>query len=517
MQRLPIGIVLSGLETSAAARVASFLESVDHGYPFDLRSPFIDKSAPREEIIDDWKGILGTTGLDYLDSLEQDQASKIGPISIREPYKSREELVLGYFQRGKWEPDESALLSAVGKVVEMVSQHLRPTTLETAYGRMPKGTNLGLPVFSSDDEYEIKYLERAQALDTSGYVDGHIYPAVVGWRGQPRGLHLVPKQRTVWMEDHLETILGLTVLHPILGAMRSRGEFAAWRGPDDVDVEVTYLLRTASFPLLSVDFSSFDQSVGRELIQMAFHVFQLWMPTAAPRIRFLERAFTGVPLLTPRGLLTGRSGAVPSGSALTNLVDSVVQLIIAHYVAERMGSSIRAITVLGDDGVWSFDDPYDVEDVVNHAAELGMTISPEKSAVSGERASYLQRVHSLKYLKDGIAVGVRSTMRTLGSMISYERYKRGWNGFMDSVRWIMQVENTKWHPSYEDFVRFLYKGDKLVRRHDPSVILARAGGAERAESLLGIASFPYGSHSVHEWSSLTTVNILRSIREESGR
>jgi len=174
------------------------------------------------------------------------------------------------------------------------------------------------------------------------------------------------------------------------------------------------------------------------------------------------------------------------------------------------------MTVLGDDGVWSFVDPYDVDDVVTFAAELGMTISPDKSAVSSERAYYLQRVHSLKYLKDGIAVGVRSTMRTLGSMISYERFKRGWSGAMDSVRWIMQVENTKWHPSYEHFVRFLYRGDDLLHRYDPAILLAKAGGAERAESLLGIASFPYGSQSIFQWSHLTTVNTLRKIREEEG-
>jgi len=246
MERLPIGIVLKLLEPAAAARVANFLAQVDHGYDVDLRSPFIDKLEPREDIIDEWRSTLGETGYRWIDELEAEQQAKIGPISIRLPYKEREENVLSYFQTHEWEPNEHSLIYAIGQVVSLIEHRLRPTTLESAYNRMPSGTNLGLPVFTSDSDYEYQYLERARQLEASGYIDGHIYPAVIGWRGQPLGLHKVPKQRTVWMEDHLETLLGLTVLHPVLSAMRDRPEFAAWRGPDDVDVAVTTILKTAS-------------------------------------------------------------------------------------------------------------------------------------------------------------------------------------------------------------------------------------------------------------------------------
>lgn len=474
------------LDDDAEARLTTFLNSVSRGDPTDLRTPFWDKDLPREWFLKQLHG-FAFTGVEELDDYEHSEEVKVGPYSIRLPWEEREESLSEYFVNTEIFPDPLAADYASEELASMIPRPLVSLGLESAYSLMPRGTNLGLPKFSRLKSDERWYLDEARKLDALGYPLNTWFPSVIGWRGQPRGLHEIPKQRNVWMCTHVETIIGKTLVQPLVDRLRGREEFAAWNPLTHVDSIVTTMFDDAVQPLLSIDYGSYDQRMPRYIIERVFDVINSWFRGQEEKVRWLREFFLTSGIVEPKGLRSGRSGSVPSGDSFTNMVDSLANIWIGHYVAHRLRNELIHITVLGDDGIWSLRRPYSMEHISEIAAELNMEVSVSKSILSFQEVHYLQRAHLREYRIDGLCRGVRSIFRTVGSMVSQERRPR--NKFtpeMHSVRWITQCENCKWHPKFREFVKFLYDGDKLLQQLDPGQIFARSGGVGKAESFLNI-------------------------------
>lgn len=64
--------------------------------------------------------------------------------------------------------------------------------------------------------------------------------------------------------------------------------------------------------------------------------------------------------------------------------------------------------MLGDDSVYVFEKDVDVASVSLRLKELGLESGVDKQFVSTDACHYLQRWHSLRYLKDGVAHGARA-------------------------------------------------------------------------------------------------------------
>jgi len=514
---------IRSLESDAQSRVRSSLKRTARGDEKDLVTPLIsDRDNPdqgRNNLrLELYPQVLSR--YDWLNDAEQAQFERIGSYSQMVPYVDREEQVHSYFTRSVVEVNIDALIYARRRFRSIFQfNNLIPTSLHTAFRNMPKGTNLGGPFYSSDRSYYDEMFEIAQDLERDHWSGNIMDPALLYWRGQPRGLGELPKQRTVWGFPHYLTIAELSVQEVLLQKLRPMYQFAAWNNPKRVSEVVTWMLSGASDQILSVDFSGYDASVPSLLIDEVFDVIEeLFQDAYIPLIEFLRRSFLNIELLTPEGILSGRSGAIPSGSGLTNLVGGMIQLFAFEYISHRMDNVVLMHTVQGDDGVVIFHKPWDIEDVAGYAKEIGLTISTDKRTVSSVVVTFLQNVYHIDYRVRGLNEGVRPIMRVLNGMMSYERLvSQSWNGFLDSLRWYQQCENSRYHPNFMALARFLFAHDRLSRSYTANQILQKAGGIRKAESVLKQPAFPFGKTSLRGLDNFTIVRALAHLRQGDGK
>jgi hypothetical protein len=516
MRALSIHPYLQTLAPDAQVRVTRSLERTSNGFDQDLVTPLVpDRDHPdegRQLRVSEVASWLFPTRYDWLDELETAQMAKIGPYSIMLPYEERKPQIYSYFAQRQVSIDSAAFEYASVQLSNLVRSTLHSSSIERAFDDMPRGTNLGLPFATADREYAKAVLELARHISRNGF-QAEPDPCILYWRGQPRGLGLAPKQRTIWGYPHYLTIFELMLQIPMLNYLRKEIAFCAWVDQATTNAAVTEILQHSRHNILSVDFSGFDASIPGVVLRRVFEVLRGWFSTREKLlIDYVEDVFMGIGLLTPEGILIGRDGGVPSGSGITNLVDSLVQLFAFHYIAYRIHNRIELHLVQGDDGVVMWQYPWVLDDVVNAAAELGLSVSSDKGGVSRDRVYYLQNVHSRDYLIDGSAVGIRPIMKVLNGMLSYERFHKRWNSYDDSLRWIQQCENAKFHPEFRELCSFLFEHDRYVQNMDINQIIKKSGGVERAESALDQRSFPFGKVPVIELPRSSTGRELQRIK-----
>jgi hypothetical protein len=502
------------LDREGHLRLERSLKRCATGFKTDLRTPFA-KGAERESIIERYETGLGQTSYTELTGIDEHEISKIGPYSIMLPWSERRDS-LNEFRTQIYHGNDSILDHVLDEMATLFPHNaFRPMDLDTAVESMPHDTLLGLPTMSSEEQYVPLYLQRAKELKSAN----EIYPCVAGWRGQPKGLHEVPKQRLVWMFDHAETILGLSILYPVLNRLRVLPGFSAWSSSLVVDEAVTKLLQTArnnGDTIISADYSNFDASVSSTLIDCVFDLLRWWFTEeTSSRLDVLEEVFSTVPIVTPDGVFKDRRGGVPSGSALTNLVDTLVNLIAGKYVASRLGVKLISYEVLGDDSVFVFHPTPSVQELSDTFKELGLDSNPDKQFVSKQSAHFLQRWHSLDYQLNSISRGVRSPFRSLNGMLSLERWVDARDGkfrYLMASRLIMQAENSRWDPRFHKFVELMKEDDVVLRSGiDPKEIFMRAGGSDVIRSKLSIASYPFNQQDPDLVEKFATTAVLREI------
>jgi hypothetical protein len=490
-------------------RLARSLDRTDRGFDSDLRTPF-SSGASRQEVISQLEAAIGHTDYPEMEAIDEHERSKVGPISLMDPYSLRESDVLE-FGHQTFSADEVALDQATEIVRNLLPiRSLRVADFFTAFGLMPKDTSLGLPWVTRDRGYVESYYQRATHLSSPA----EIFPCILYWRGQAAGPNKT-KQRVVFGFDHAETIFGATILYPVLAALRRIIGFSAWNGDVFVDEAITSLLRSSQGrQIISMDYSGFDHSLHKDLLSHVDDILSSWFADPGPsRVALLAMISNTVPLVVPWTVeLLDRVGGMPSGSVLTNLRDTIANLIAGVYVGIRSKSSLMRYEVLGDDSVFVFTNDMDQKTLTSLVGELGLESNPDKQFVSTTSVHYLQRWHSTLYTKDGLHRGVRSPYRAMSGVLGYERFRGDWSKYLDSARWIMQFENLKNDPRFELCVRFLFENDSVLNSGmDPETIFKRAGGAEVISSTLNIASFPFNVQNPEDVSVFETTRVLRTL------
>lgn len=149
-------------------------------------------------------------------------------------------------------------------------------------------------------------------------------------------------------------------------------------------------LRWKSDWIMELDYSGFDGSISRTLINLAFGVIASSFEFTDEDSRDwakIKAYFITAPWLLPDGqLLVGRRHGVPSGSMFTQIVDSIVNAIVIEYVKLRTGIKTSRYYVLGDDSLLGVMGGKPVLSAVNAAAsELGIHLNVSKSSVSPAR------------------------------------------------------------------------------------------------------------------------------------
>jgi hypothetical protein len=170
------------------------------------------------------------------------------------------------------------------------------------------------------------------------------------------------KTRLVWGYPYSMTVIEGLVAYPLLQKFK-RGTtpmaFAMATGALGTKLRVASYHKKWAY---SLDMSQFDATISAPLIRIAFKILRTWFDvnevepvsgkTVGEIFNLIEYYFIHTTIVMPDGnIYIGKDHGVPSGSYFTQIVDSIVNVIIGGTIAARfhMNVSKREIFVLGDD------------------------------------------------------------------------------------------------------------------------------------------------------------------------
>jgi hypothetical protein len=290
-----------------------------------------------------------------------------------------------------------------------------------------------------------------------------------------------------------------------------------WRkalvGPDAIDNAMRDMVsraRSDSRVMLSIDFSTFDQSVKRTLQEHAFeYIESLFQSQYGDRIKRIRDRFNTIGLVTPDGVWDGPHG-VPSGSAFTNEVDSIAQYLIASSVIDDDGS----VAIQGDDGAYVCT-PSQADILIDRFRSFGLSVNEEKSHRSDKSFVYLQKLFSHEYYQAGILGGIYPTYRALGRLVFQERF----TNFVDdglsgedyySIRAISILENCKYHPLFKELVRYVVSLDKVNLSFSQKGLRKYVESLKQSSGLAGVLVNQHGDN-VAGINDFETVKMIKEI------
>lgn len=160
------------------------------------------------------------------------------------------------------------------------------------------------------------------------------------------------------------------------------------------------------------DWSKFDKTVPPWLIRAAFQIIlnafdltkcqdnegrisELSKTETIRRFKRLVKYFINTPVRLSTGERFRKSGGVPSGSMFTNIIDSIVNMIVMRYcIYSTTGTFPRGEIYLGDDSVCAADGIVNLQDIGTLAeSKFGMILNVSKSYVTSESMN----IHFLGY------------------------------------------------------------------------------------------------------------------------
>jgi hypothetical protein len=185
-------------------------------------------------------------------------------------------------------------------------------------------------------------------------------------------------------------------------------------------------LVNASKSVLALDWSKFDSTVPRLVIEAAFKIVESWFVPSEETSKVFNaarRCFCNSNIIMPDyRVYFNRSRGIPSGSLFTSLVGSLSNLILIEFLVEYVNQSylptemhdepikITDLMVYGDDSVVGLNvDPDTARTVLSTWTMLsrecfGMKLSLEKSYVSSNKTHFLGHwysgVHKWRPLKE---------------------------------------------------------------------------------------------------------------------
>nr|WAK75604.1 MAG: RNA-dependent RNA polymerase [Partitiviridae sp.] len=153
---------------------------------------------------------------------------------------------------------------------------------------------------------------------------------------------------------------------------------------------IDHILQGKKFGLVT-DISKLDTCVGPDYIDWAFDflrgmfdfgITQSSETRSSNVFDFLQFYFKRTPILLPSGQLVKKIGGVPSGSGFTQIVDTLVCLLISVYGLLRSGvprsDILGKVFAVGDDMACSVDASFDIEEFAFYLSQLGFEINTSK-------------------------------------------------------------------------------------------------------------------------------------------
>nr|QQM16258.1 putative replicase [Rutsystermes virus] len=325
-------------------------------------------------------------------------------------------------------------------------------------------TNSGFPDFQRRSDPAVK--SRAIADAASGkWID---YPAILLFR------QYFGKLRQVWMFPMATNLVEGSFTQPIMAAMRARAAqnriardgLAPWTGFTDVKRVVSEWYADPNSYIFGGDFTGMDIHMRESQMEQVFCLL-------APLFTAESRTLLHASLMNANriGLLLSRTHWMPqgtnahglaSGSNWTQLPETLFQFILNRYMAAKMNTWF-AMCAIGDDSATNTPiSNYPMAPKLIPVYEsVGMEANISKQSDSPEELTFLQRLFQRGYTKTGQVRAVYPTIRALETSVFPERWhKENWNSNMFAVRQYMILENCVDHPLFEEFVKFIVRGQK---------------------------------------------------------
>lgn len=175
------------------------------------------------------------------------------------------------------------------------------------------------------------------------------------------------KTRLVWGYPYSMTVIEGLVAKPLLDNFKKKRTpmaFAITSGALGTRLRVSSYHKEWAY---SLDLSQFDATISSDFIDLAFDILETWFDLTEVEtvsglsvqeiFKIIRRYFIHTTIVMPDGnIYIGKSHGVPSGSYFTQMVDSIVNTIMAGWVSFtfNLHVSVKDIFVLGDDLlIWS--------------------------------------------------------------------------------------------------------------------------------------------------------------------
>jgi len=446
------------------------------GNPDDYRPPFW-KGKPRSTVLAEWQKVIDRLGVKEswpsLYEFEMDMKSKVGPMSIQLPLKSRIESIEAYYKDyGGQSLNEEAIRDTINFFREAKGIRLR--SLANTANKMRLSTNSGNPWFAKRRRFiqdAIDSSVRFEGNQMYALVHGKEYrlAAILGWRGQEGGIQDDDvKQRVIWMMSLLLNLRELAFYQPAIEAMQRHELIPAYVSMECVDRRVTQLFDTkgADDVVICTDFSKFDQHFGKCMQDAALKIEQGLASPSGDLHEWFETIYPikfNLPLICSEDLMFEGAHGMGSGSGGTNFDESLAHKALQFEAARSIGSELNPNSMAyGDDGILTAPG-LTVDNVIQAYTSHGQEMNPDKQYVSKQDCVVLRRWHHVNYRQNGIMVGVYSTFRALGRLLAQERFydPEEWGPEAVTLRAWSILENCNQSPYFEEFVRFCMQGDKF--------------------------------------------------------
>nr|QXV86691.1 MAG: RNA-dependent RNA-polymerase [Picobirnavirus sp.] len=464
-------------------RLRTYLGKVAKGQPNVYNAPFA-KGQTMSKILADWKQTLVSIRDKWpsLWDFEIDLANKVGPMSVQLPVSERLTDVAHYYYDTHLS-SQPILPEAINRVQDELRmlRGMRIRGISATVDKMKKSTNSGLPFFTKrrnviQDTIPCvsKYSDWRHGPTVFGTLNNTDWElsAVIGWRGQEGGpTEEDVKQRVVWMFPMSVNINELQVYQPLIELCQKFNLVPAWVSMDSVDREITNLFDTKGSEDLVVctDFTRFDQHFNKDMQDAAKSILKFLLSNEKSSQDWLENVYPikyCIPLIwsmTDWGVTSFKGWhGMASGSGGTNADETLTHRTLQHEAAILNDSHLNPHSMcLGDDGVLTYPG-ITVDDVIAAYKSHGQECNNTKQYAATQDCVYLRRWHHSDYRLNGVCVGVYSTCRALGRLRYLERFMdpEYWSPQMVALRQLSILENCKWHPLKEQFVRFCMKRDK---------------------------------------------------------
>lgn len=432
-----------------------------------------------------------------LADLERNNRDKFGPRSIAVPWPNRKDKLLESFK-----PFERSDKLDIPKPT-IPESRLRPISISQAIKLLKNDTNSGLPYYTRKSNVKESISQNFESLLERKD------PCLLFTRTQEDS-----KTRNVWGYPIADTLNEMMYYVPILDYQRNKAYRAALLGPDEVGkstCELVLKAQSEARTLVSIDFTAYDDSVKRYLHKSAFdYIKSLYQPKFGDELDYISSRFSSIGIVTPDGVINGNHG-VPSGSTFTNEVDSIVQMLIGIQLPFI---SVDSMLIQGDDGVYII--PNGKEEVVfDHFSKFGLSVNRDKSYVSKDYVTFLQCLYHIDYINKGIVGGIYPIYRALNRLCYQER----WSDFEDfgvsgkdyySIRALCILENCKWHPLFEKFVKLVLSKDKYSLDFSSQGLSNYVHMVEKIKGTEGILINQYGDN-VSGLRSFESYKLIRKL------